>query len=203
MTDRESALAELRLLINKTNDLCHRNPGSGPSIEAACDLARFVRKNESLLLSAPPASADAAGLRERPYPIQDGPTVPWSVMAPHEAQCKRNHGGQALERIAERGGLGASEAYAIVHGIKWSDITGEMRQKWYEYAERVNQRIADHAAALARVEHLEKFKATVHDALDAMGIAKCDGAECRVRARLALVVAALRSARPAEAQEEG
>ena len=48
--------------------------------------------------------ADSKKLEETPFPIQDGPTIPWSVIAPHEAQCQKNHG-QSLERLAERGGL--------------------------------------------------------------------------------------------------
>lgn len=39
--------------------------------------------------------------------------VPWAVMQPHEAQAQRNHG-QSLARLAERGGLSACEAVAIL-----------------------------------------------------------------------------------------
>ncbi len=48
-------------------------------------------------------------------------TVPWSFLAPHEAQAKHNHGGQTLNRLAERGGLGPSEMLAIVKGLYWSE----------------------------------------------------------------------------------
>jgi hypothetical protein len=78
------------------------------------------------------------------FPIQDGPRVPWEVMAPHEAQCVKNHS-QSLERIAERGGFGAGEAWLVVNGLPlfprdpqldwdWK----ELKKKWNEYAERVN-----------------------------------------------------------------
>ena len=30
--------------------------------------------------------------------------IPWAMLVPHEAQARRNHGGQSLERLAERGG---------------------------------------------------------------------------------------------------
>lgn len=45
--------------------------------------------------------------------------IPWAFIAPHEAQAQRNHGGQTLERLASRGGLGASEVIDIVKGVRW------------------------------------------------------------------------------------
>ena len=44
--------------------------------------------------------------------------IPWDMIAPHEAQAQRNHG-QSLERLAQRGGLGASEAIDIMRGASW------------------------------------------------------------------------------------
>ena len=40
--------------------------------------------------------------------------LPWSMIAPHEMRARANHGGQTLRRLAERGGLGADEAVAIL-----------------------------------------------------------------------------------------
>jgi hypothetical protein len=80
-------------------------------------------------------------LDDRPFPIQDGPTVPWYVMAPHEAQCQKNHS-QSLKRIAERGGFGACEAYAVTHGLTWQDMKNDIEKytkAWFEFAERVNK----------------------------------------------------------------
>lgn len=45
--------------------------------------------------------------------------IPWDMIAPHEAQAQANHGGQSLERLASRGGLGASEAIDIIEGRRW------------------------------------------------------------------------------------
>lgn len=36
-------------------------------------------------------------------------SVPWAMIAPHEAQARRNHGGQSLEVLAGRHGLGLIE----------------------------------------------------------------------------------------------
>jgi len=62
-------------------------------------------------------------------------------MEPHEGQCKRNHVGQSLERLAERGGLGAAEAECVVDGRRWTvnDDLNELRRAWFERAERVNR----------------------------------------------------------------
>ena len=83
--------------------------------------------------------------RER-FPIQDGPSVPWDFMVPHEAQCRINHGHTAsIEHIAGRGGFGAAEAWCVVNGLKFYDALpdqkaiDEARQKWFELAERVNR----------------------------------------------------------------
>lgn len=63
------------------------------------------------------------------FPIQEGPSVPWEFMAPYESQCQKNHG-QSLKRIAERGGLGPSEAWAVVNGIRYYEIKDEHGKKW-------------------------------------------------------------------------
>ena len=78
-------------------------------------------------------------MADRRYPIQDGPSVPWEFMAPHEAQARKNHG-QTLEGLAERGGLGCAEAWVIIHGLKHMDILHEEhKRKWIELTERVNR----------------------------------------------------------------
>lgn len=85
---------------------------------------------------------------ERRFPIQDGPSVPWSYMAPHESMAKTNHG-QTLKRLAERGGLGAGEAELIVTGrrlrIIGDDEWDELKRQWIARAERVNNAyLAEH-----------------------------------------------------------
>jgi hypothetical protein len=41
--------------------------------------------------------------------------IPWSMIAPHEAQAMANHG-QSLEKLASRGGLDPIEAVAVLSG---------------------------------------------------------------------------------------
>ena len=54
-------------------------------------------------------------------PIIDGAflkAIPWWVISGHEKQAQDNHG-QTLTRLAERGGLGTSEAWAIINKVPW------------------------------------------------------------------------------------
>ena len=64
---------------------------------------------------------------ERQFPIHPGDrksypdlpvSVPWSFVAPHEAQAQANHS-QTLERLAERAGLAWSELRAVIEGKPW------------------------------------------------------------------------------------
>lgn len=79
-------------------------------------------------------------MSDRLFPIQDAEAIPWAVIAPCDRQCQRNHGRQTLERIAERGGLCASEACDVLLGQPWditpeADAAGRLRQivkeRWY------------------------------------------------------------------------
>lgn len=64
---------------------------------------------------------DASGAEAmRRFPIIGGPSIPWWVIAQHEAQAMRNHGGQTLERLAERGGLSPTEALCVIEDRAWS-----------------------------------------------------------------------------------
>lgn len=55
----------------------------------------------------------------RRFPIQGGPAIPWVLLAPHERQARSNHGGQSLERLADRGGLSPCEALAVLEDRPW------------------------------------------------------------------------------------
>lgn len=71
-------------------------------------------------MSAPkqfPIQADY-GLRQTRRQLRT--SIPWKMIAPHEAQAISNHG-QTLERLAERNGLSAAEAVAVLSGkgIMW------------------------------------------------------------------------------------
>ena len=59
-----------------------------------------------------------AGEAHAMFPIQDGPAIPWSLIAPHEAQARRNHN-QTLKRLAERLGLSPCEAVAVLEDREW------------------------------------------------------------------------------------
>lgn len=47
--------------------------------------------------------------------------IPWALISGHEDQAQRNHG-QTLDRLAERGGLGPSEAFAVCKDARWRQV---------------------------------------------------------------------------------
>jgi hypothetical protein len=48
-------------------------------------------------------------------------SVPWSFVAQHEVQARRNHH-QSIERLAQRGGLCPAEMIAVVTDRDWLDV---------------------------------------------------------------------------------
>jgi len=62
----------------------------------------------------------------RIMPIMGGvwiKAIPWTVISQHEKQAQHNHG-QTLNRLAERGGLGPSEAVVIIQNRPWRHLDG-------------------------------------------------------------------------------
>lgn len=51
--------------------------------------------------------------------------IPWAVLAPYEEQAERNHD-QTLKRLAERGGLDVSETAAVILGLRWKELQGDL-----------------------------------------------------------------------------
>lgn len=100
------------------------------------------------------------GLLTRPYPIQSGPSVPWWVMTPHEAQSQRNHG-QSITRIAERGGFSPAEAWCIVTGQRLREVENNLDRAdrlWRAFAARVNdpRETKDVATILGELERADR-----------------------------------------------
>lgn len=48
--------------------------------------------------------------------------IPYEVLIPHEKRAMENHGGQTLQRLAERGGLSWYEILCVLKDV--SDIKG-------------------------------------------------------------------------------
>jgi hypothetical protein len=59
--------------------------------------------------------------RSRLFTIMGGPSIPWEMIAPHEAQALKNHG-QTLERLNQRSGLDQGEALATLDGKGLWDV---------------------------------------------------------------------------------
>jgi len=77
----------------------------------------------------------------RHFPVMDGPSIPWSIIARYERQAQKNHG-QTLERLAERGGLSVSEAIAVLSNMQWRDVPREVT------GDDLLKRVAEITAAL-------------------------------------------------------
>lgn len=50
--------------------------------------------------------------------------IPWAVIEPHEQQAMKNHGGQSLQRLAERGGLDWVETLAVLEDMHYDAHKG-------------------------------------------------------------------------------
>lgn len=58
--------------------------------------------------------------------------IPYDVIKPHEEQALKNHGGQTLDRLAERGGLSWAEAYAVLTDSKIPHGKDYVSEEFYE-----------------------------------------------------------------------
>lgn len=69
------------------------------------------------------------------YPIAaDHPrSVPWAFVSPHEKKAMANHGGQTLQRLAERGGLSPRELYAVIHDLPWRQLDGVSDEQIHDW----------------------------------------------------------------------
>ncbi len=56
--------------------------------------------------------------------------IPWAMIAPHEERAQQNHR-QSLERLAQRGGLGASEAIDILENRRWASTNPGINAEVY------------------------------------------------------------------------
>jgi len=125
------------------------------------------------------ASKLAAAERERDearrFPIQRGPSILWSVIAPHEDQARRNHG-QTLARLAERGGLDPIEALAVIEDRDYparadASMLDAHRAKFAALVERTDAaRSALMSRALAAEAAAEKLRAEVADLREVNGV---------------------------------
>ncbi len=114
--------------------------------ECGCIRCRKYPKCEETVFEVPvmciraklQAAHDLGRDGERRFPIIKGASVPWSAMAPFERQAKENHGGQSLEKLASRGGLGRVEAWAVVNSICYYDVPKNAAELWDAWADKVN-----------------------------------------------------------------
>ena len=82
----------------------------------------LLNNGEGFLLAQPkPVQVTPPHPESFPVLGRAGHTVPWAMLVPHEEQARRNHGGQSLKRLAERGGLDWSELLAVLRDQDWQN----------------------------------------------------------------------------------
>jgi hypothetical protein len=74
------------------------------------------------------------------FPIQNGPSIPWSVIEPHERQAVSNHD-QDLITLAKRQGLSACEAVAVLEDREWQRM--DPGSGWNSPAPKALARLAE------------------------------------------------------------
>lgn len=117
----------------------------------------LVARAEAAEAALAAAREENERLRERRFPIQGGPSIPWRMIMPHEAQAKSNHD-QTLERLAERGGLSPGEALAVLDNMSWTkskwrglEAQGELERRRVTFEDAANRARADDAGRVERV----------------------------------------------------
>lgn len=75
------------------------------------------------------------------------------MIASHDAQCRKNHGGQNLEDIAKRNGLSPSETLAVLDDEGWFS-----ESKWGNFTTDFKDR-KEHPKAKAALAELERRRA--------------------------------------------
>lgn len=73
--------------------------------------------------------------------------IPWALIQAHEAQALNNHCGQSLERLAQRQGLSACEAVAILEDMtypqRWAMIASRGQSYKNEAAEALKTLVSN------------------------------------------------------------
>jgi hypothetical protein len=67
--------------------------------------------------------------------------VPWGLVRDYDERAQRNHGGQTLARLSERGGLSACELLAVLECREWRPMPHE------EAMSAIKHRLAIYEAA--------------------------------------------------------
>lgn len=100
------------------------------------------------------------------FPVLDGPSIPWEMIAPFERRAKENHD-QTLERLAERGGLSCEEVMAVLLNQRWRDRSFRGKDAEYALAGRLKE--WDDLALRKKCKELEKQLAETQDKAARLG----------------------------------
>ena len=107
---------------------------------------------------------DEAQASRRRFPIMGGPSIPWRVIAPHEAQARINHD-QSLERLAQRGGLSPMEAHFVLADQRWRGVVTLDEAPWLAEMNAINAADDQQALEFASVYTNENIRSEIEKQL--------------------------------------
>lgn len=82
---------------------------------------------------SPEELEEVSRMKEFPIMAKKGKEyIPYDVIKLHEEQALKNHCGQTLDRLAERGGLSWAEAYAVLTDSKFPYGDQYISDEFYE-----------------------------------------------------------------------
>jgi len=147
----------VELEVFRTKIMEDRDRLAASRAERGGEVIEVEQRNESLRLqiaSLKERLKEVEELTARRFPIQGGPSIPWSMIGPHDRQCRENHGRQSLVDIRRRGGLSPSEALAVLDDEPWT------RSKWGGFT---CEGKGDHPKEKAARDELERRRAAFED----------------------------------------
>lgn len=112
--------------------------------------------------------------------------IPLRVIAPHEQQAMRNHGGQSLQELNHRGGLTPREALHVLYDTPWYDTPESQRIIYLtqmEVEQELRRVVRERWQEMRRRELIEKREVCKHDIPEkagADGMRRCLQCGCPV-----------------------
>ena len=93
----------------------------------------FTNHGISYRKYSPEELEEISKMKEFPIMTKKGKEyIPYDIIKPHEEQALKNHCGQTLDRLAARGGLSWSEAYAVLTDSKFTYRDQYISEEFYE-----------------------------------------------------------------------
>lgn len=154
-------VAKLRSRLAAAEDLARKAKeldAEGLDLEESVDMQRELEfQHRAAVMLSDQLDQLRASLPPRRFPIMDGPSIPWAMIAMHERQARLNHS-QSLEELAGRGGLSPREALWVLDDERIRlDSRKDLKANHDELERRRVEYEAAHDFAAVRRNILTKF----------------------------------------------